>query len=189
LETNGRALVEATGLIPGRKHLVFEEGTQSAWLYEILSPHVEEAVVAGVSKSRGQKDDQRDAYGLAEKLRTGTLDKRIFKSPGQFTMLRELARTHQMIGRDLVRVQVRLKSRHWRAGSPRGDICQMLIGRERKTPASFSYAHGSPASLVALASSSALKYVFGTASRIAFAAHDTSLAVTSESLMGSVLNW
>ena len=110
LETNGRALVEAIRLIPGRKHLVFEEGTQSAWLYEILSPHVEEAVVAGVSKSRGQKDDQRDAYGLAEKLRTGTLEKRIFKSPGQFTMLRELARTHQMIGRDLVRVQVRLKS-------------------------------------------------------------------------------
>ncbi len=78
LETNGRALVEAIGRVPGRKHLVFEEGTQSAWLYEILSPHVDEAGVAGVTSSRGQKDDQRDAYGLAEKLRTGTLDKRIF---------------------------------------------------------------------------------------------------------------
>jgi hypothetical protein len=53
LETNGRALVEAVRLIPGRKHLVFEEGAQSAWLYEILSPHVGEAVVAGVTKSRG----------------------------------------------------------------------------------------------------------------------------------------
>jgi hypothetical protein len=110
LETNGRVLVEAVRLIPGRKHLVFEEGTQSAWLYEILSPHVDEAGVAGVTKSRGQKDDRRDAYGLAEKLRTGTLDKRIFKAPRQFAMLRELARTHQMISRDLVRVQARLKS-------------------------------------------------------------------------------
>ena len=51
------------------------------------------------------------------------------------------------------------------------------------------YPYSSPASLFALASSSSLKYVFGTASRIAFAAHDTSLAVTSESLMGSVLYW
>lgn len=81
LETNGRTLVEAVQRIPGRKHLVFEEGAQSAWLYEILSPHVEEAVVAGVAKSRGQEDDRRDAHGLAEKLRTGTLDRRIFKAP------------------------------------------------------------------------------------------------------------
>ena len=36
VETNGRALVEAIRLVPGRKHLVFEEGVQSAWLYEIL---------------------------------------------------------------------------------------------------------------------------------------------------------
>ena len=54
LETNGAALVEAIRLVPGRKHLVFEEGIQSAWLYEILSPHVDEAVVAGGTKSRGQ---------------------------------------------------------------------------------------------------------------------------------------
>ena len=110
LETNGRALVEAVRRIPGRKQLVFEEGVQSAWLYEILSPHVDEAVVAGVTKSPGQKDDRRDAYGLAERLRTGTLERRIFKAPRHFAMLRELARTHRAIGRDLVRVQARLKS-------------------------------------------------------------------------------
>jgi len=99
LETNGRVLVEAIRLIPGRKHLVFEEGTRSAWLYEILSPHVDEAVVAGVTKSRGQKDAQRDAYGLAEKLRTGSLDQRIFKAPGEFALLRELARTCKCVSR------------------------------------------------------------------------------------------
>ena len=66
--------------------------------------------MAGVTKSRGQKDDQRDAYGLAEKPRTGSFDKRIFKAPREFTLFRELARTHQSIGRDLVRVQVRLKT-------------------------------------------------------------------------------
>jgi hypothetical protein len=87
VETNGQALVEAIRTIPGRKHLVFEEGLQSAWLYEILSPHVDETVVAGVTQSRGQKNDTRDAYGLAEKLRTGAL-----KAPREFSVLRELAR-------------------------------------------------------------------------------------------------
>ncbi len=110
VETNGRALVEAIRMIPGHKHLVFEEGIQSAWLTEILSPHVDEIVVAGVTQSRGQKSDRRDAYGLAEKLRTGSLDKRIFKAPRQFTALRELSRMHMTVVRDVVRVQSRLKS-------------------------------------------------------------------------------
>jgi transposase len=110
VETNGRALVEAIRMIPGQKHLCFEEGTQSAWLYEILSPHVEEVAVAGVTKRRGQKSDEIDAWDLADRLRTGRLGKRIFKAPRQFGMLRELARTHMAIARDLVRVKARLKS-------------------------------------------------------------------------------
>jgi transposase len=110
VETNGQALVEAIRMIPGQKYLVLEEGLQSAWLYETLSPHVEEIVVAGVTQSRGQKSDRRDAYGLAEKLRTGSLAKRIFKAPRQFTQLRELSRIHMTLVRDVVRVQSRLKS-------------------------------------------------------------------------------
>ena len=67
VETNGQALVEAIRMLPGHRHLVFEEGLQSAWLYETLRPHVDELVVAGITESRGLKSDQRDAYGLAEK--------------------------------------------------------------------------------------------------------------------------
>ena len=52
VETNGQALVEAIRTVAGRKHLIFEEGTQSAWLYEVLSPHVDELVVVGVTESR-----------------------------------------------------------------------------------------------------------------------------------------
>ena len=63
VETNGQALTEAVRLIPGQKHLVFEEGLQSAWLYETLRPHVDEIVVAGITESRGPKSDKRDAYG------------------------------------------------------------------------------------------------------------------------------
>ncbi len=103
VETNGRSLVEAVRMIPEHKHLVFEEGLQSAWLYETLSPHVDEIVVTGVTQSRGQKNDKRDAYGLAEKLRVGSLDKPIFKSPRQFTRLRELSRIHMTLVGDVVR--------------------------------------------------------------------------------------
>jgi transposase len=118
VETNGQALVEAIRMIPGRKHLVFEEGLQSAWLYETLSPHVDEIVVACISKSRGQKNDRRDAYGLADKLRTGSIEKRVFKAPRQFTVLRELSRIHMTLVQDVVRVQTRLKSLYRSRGIP-----------------------------------------------------------------------
>jgi hypothetical protein len=49
---------------------------------------IRKSVVAGVTESRGQKDERRDAYGLAEKLRRGTLEKRIFKAPRQFSFRR-----------------------------------------------------------------------------------------------------
>jgi len=97
VETNGQALVEAIRMIPGHKHLVFEEGLQSAWLYETLSPHVDELVVAGITESRGDKSDKHDAYGLAEKLRVGDLDKPVFKAPREFTRLRELSRIHMTL--------------------------------------------------------------------------------------------
>lgn len=110
IETNSQALVEAVPMILGHKHLVMEEGLQSAWLYETLSPHVDELVVAWITQSRGSKSDKRDAYGLAEKLRVGNLDKYVFKSPRQFTMLREFSRTHMTLVTDVVRTQARIKS-------------------------------------------------------------------------------
>ena len=73
IETNGQALVEAVRMIPGHKHLVFEEGLQSAWLYETLRPHVDEIVVAGITESRGPKSDKRDAgCGITEEAIAGT---------------------------------------------------------------------------------------------------------------------
>ena len=90
VETNGQALVEQLKTIPGKKHVCLEEGTQSAWIYEILSPHAEEVVVAMVSESRGQKSDQSDAFNLAEQLRTGAIKKHVFKEVSEFKTLREL---------------------------------------------------------------------------------------------------
>jgi transposase len=87
-----------------------EEGTQSAWLYEILGPHVKDLAVVNVGESRGPKSDERDAFGLAEKLRQGKLERRVFKELGPYRKLRELARVYAMVVRDVVRVQNRIKS-------------------------------------------------------------------------------
>ena len=51
VETNAGALIRVLGGIPGTRHLCLEEGTHANWLYEVLSPHVEEIVVAGLSES------------------------------------------------------------------------------------------------------------------------------------------
>ena len=46
VETNAGALIRVLRGIPGTRHLCLEEGTHATWLYEVLSPHVEEIVVA-----------------------------------------------------------------------------------------------------------------------------------------------
>jgi hypothetical protein len=110
VETSGAALIECLRMIPGTRRVCIEEGTQSSWLYEILSPHVQEMIVMGFEAQHGPKSDERDAFGLAERLRIGAGGKRVFKDTGPYRVLRELARIHQMVVWDVVRVQSRLKS-------------------------------------------------------------------------------
>jgi len=110
LETNGKALVEFLRLVPGTRRLIIEEGTQAAWLYEILSPHVHEMVVMSVPKSKGQKNDKLDAFGLAEKLRTSSIERRVFKGLGEFSTLSSMAKAYRTVMLDSVRVMNRLKA-------------------------------------------------------------------------------
>jgi len=63
-----------------------------------------------VPESRGQKSDQRDALGLANKLRLGAIESPVFKDHGAYRTLRELVRVHSMVVADVVRVQNRIKS-------------------------------------------------------------------------------
>lgn len=108
VETNGRALVSYLKLIPGDKHVVMEEGTQSEWLYEILRPHVVDVVVTLPGRSFGSKSDKIDASALAEGLRIGAIKRRVHKDIGAFGRLRELARVYIKLVQDHVRAQNRL---------------------------------------------------------------------------------
>lgn len=110
VETSEDALLEALGGIPGELHLCLEEGTLSAWLHEIFSPHVAEIVVSVPEENRGPKDDLRDAWARAEDLRTGRVRTRVYKAPKQLAGLRSAACAYRLATRDMVRIKNRLKA-------------------------------------------------------------------------------
>jgi len=110
VETSGRALIEAVRGIPGRLHVCLEEGTQSAWLYELLKPHAAEVVVAVAPERKGSKDDQRDAWSRANELRTGSVETRVYKAPEYLAGLRNAVRAYGFAVTDVVRAKNRLKA-------------------------------------------------------------------------------
>lgn len=108
--TNGAELKQAVRTIPGAKHVCLEEGTQSAWLYELLRSEAEEVVVTVPPKRSGPKDDAGDAWNLAESLRTGANLKRVYKSVGPYSELRAAVRNHLLLRSDVRRTKNRLKA-------------------------------------------------------------------------------
>lgn len=114
--TNGRALLEYFGSLPGTVHLCLEESEYAPWLWEILSPQVAEMVVVRGERKPGSRSDVIDAQELAERLRTGRIQSPVFKAPRQYARLRELARVYGLITQDLARSKNRLKSSFRRRG-------------------------------------------------------------------------
>jgi transposase len=113
VETNGAALVELIRLIPKERRVCIEESGQSAWLREILQPHVSEVVVEGTTERKDrsqQKNDEKDAWGLADRLRTGTVKNRVFGAPRELSELRDAVRAYGIVVRDLVRTKNRLQA-------------------------------------------------------------------------------
>jgi hypothetical protein len=110
VETNAGAVIRVLRGIPGTRHLCLEEGTYASWLYEVLSPHVEEIVVAAVRESRGPKSDKLDAFGLAEQLRICAIKRKVYKKRGEFGSLGHRAKAYTLLVSDSVRVQNRIKS-------------------------------------------------------------------------------
>jgi transposase len=120
IETSAKALITFIRTIPRNRRLIFEEGTHASWLFEVLSPHVQELVVVGVRRSRGPKSDKIDAFALAEKLRIGDIQTRVYKKRGEFAALGHLARAYGTLTVDVVRTQNRIKSLLRTRGIPTG---------------------------------------------------------------------
>ena len=157
VETNGKALIEVLKTIPEPRHVCLEEGTQAEWLFQVLKPHATEVVVAKVENSRGQKNDVKDAFGLAELLRTGKIGSRVFKDVGAFATLRDLSRLYTMLRDDVVRTKNRIRASidrvAWRR--PMATCTQRSIersGSRRSRPASDSLQRSSTTSSASRAS-------------------------------------
>lgn len=162
LATNGEALVDAVKQVRGAVHLCIEEGTQSAWLYEILSPLVAEMVVVGGSaRVHGNKNDTEDAFALAELHRTGNFGerKRVFKEAGGFKQLRSVVKTYGFLTEDLVRSKNRLKASYRSEGIPTKEAGLYHAGSKTTWTPKLAAAHQMAAGLLhdALDAQAALK--------------------------------
>lgn len=90
LPTETTALVEFFSGMRGSIHVVFEEGTQSQWLHDVLVPVVDRVIVCDRrGEHRGNKADQVDADRLSQRLLTGDL-KAVYHGSGDLHTLQEL---------------------------------------------------------------------------------------------------
>jgi len=113
VETKTATLVEFVKGLKGTVHLTFEEGTQSAWLYDLLKPYVAECVVCNPRKNKlldeGNKGDRIDVQKLSELLYLGAL-RPVYHGDHGTRALKELARNYESLVRDRTRVKNRLKA-------------------------------------------------------------------------------
>jgi hypothetical protein len=96
VETKAETLREFVRGLSGTVRLTFEEGTQAAWLHDLLKPYVAELVVCNaraLGKPKGTKSDEADSERLARLLRMGELVGVYHGEHGTRT-LKQLARTY-----------------------------------------------------------------------------------------------
>jgi len=77
-ETKAKTVRDFIKGISGRVHVTFEQGTQAAWLYDLIKPLAAEVVVCNPQHNKlvcgaGNKSDRIDANKLAMLLRQGGL--------------------------------------------------------------------------------------------------------------------
>lgn len=110
IETTREALIATLESLEGTKHVVFEEGTAAAWVCEVVTPLVTEAVCCQPRKRSGTKSDAQDALRLAEDLRRGALDRIVYKGVGKMAALREAVRGHHLLPQDVARMKNRIRA-------------------------------------------------------------------------------
>jgi len=134
IETKGDTILEFIAGLRGAIHVVFEEGTQSAWLYDLLGPRVAEVVVCNPRKHEkvagDNHADRADAQKLANRLRLGEV-KTVYKGEQGLRTLKELVHCYDSLVRDQTRVMNRIKAVYRSRGiACRGRGVYQVRGRE-----------------------------------------------------------
>jgi transposase len=111
LETHGPSLKEFFSGMRGALHVAFEEGTQSQWLHDLLTPIADQVVVCDGRRVRreGNKGDRVDADRLSELLRLGGLHA-VYHGSAHRADLKELTRAYRSLVEDSTRVMSRIKA-------------------------------------------------------------------------------
>jgi transposase len=111
--THAAAILDFIHGLRGTLHVTFEEGTHSAWLYDLLVRHVDRLVVCNPRKNAllkgGSKSDTIDARKLAELLRAGLLSPVYHGETGTATV-KQLGQSYAALTEDATRVMSRLKA-------------------------------------------------------------------------------
>jgi transposase len=113
LPTQPQPLVRYLESLRARLHLTFEEGTYSAWLYDLLQGRVAELIVCDPRRNallrEGNQTDHTDARKLADLLRTGML-RPVYHGSRSLRNLQELAHAYLALVKDTTRVMNRMKA-------------------------------------------------------------------------------
>ena len=113
VETKAATLLDFVKGLSGTIHLTFEEGTHSAWLYDLLRPHVAECVVCNPRRNKlledGNKADVIDVRKLSQLFRAGLLHP-VYHGDHGTRALKELAQNYESLVSDRIRVKNRLKA-------------------------------------------------------------------------------
>src|SRR5271170_2765592 len=113
MATHAATIVDFLGGLRGTLHVTFEEGTHSAWLYDLLVRRVTKLVVCNPRKNAllkaGSKSDAIDARKLAELLRAGMLSA-VYHGETSALEVQQMARSYSQLTEDTTRVMARLKA-------------------------------------------------------------------------------
>jgi transposase len=110
-ETKGSTILDFIKAQRGTVHVTFEEGTQAAWLYDLIRPHVARVIVCDPRKIKEQnhKADKPDARLLAELLRINALNP-VYHGERSSQAVKQLTASYVSIVNDGTRVKNRIKA-------------------------------------------------------------------------------
>ena len=113
LATHANAILDFFHGMRGTLYVTFEEGTHSAWLYDLLVRRVAHLVVCNPRKNAllkaGSKSDAIDARKLAELLRAGLLSP-VYHGQNSTAAVKHLGRSYAALTEDTTRIMGRLKA-------------------------------------------------------------------------------
>ena len=109
VNTNEGEILAFVRWVKGPKKLAYEEGVLSQWLFLLLKDEVDELVVCQPKEHDGPKNDEKDAWEIADLLRVGRL-KSVFHADNELMNLRALVSGHDDLIGEINREKNRLKA-------------------------------------------------------------------------------